>query len=80
MGILVVEDEGEDQIMLQRRYPDADIRVESSELDVITTVVDIVRDLDPDILTGYEVHSSSWGYLIERSRHLFGIPIKGRLI
>ena len=34
-------------------------------------VVDIVRQFDPDILTGYEVHNASWGYLIERSRMKF---------
>ena len=31
-------------------------------------MVDIVRGYDPDILTGYEVHGSSWGYMIERAR------------
>lgn len=41
---------------------------ESSELDLINRLVDIVRDHDPDILTGYEVHNGSWGYMIERSR------------
>lgn len=41
---------------------------ESNELDLINRVVDIVRDHDPDILTGYEVHNGSWGYMIERSR------------
>ncbi|KAI9824671.1 MAG: hypothetical protein M1819_000824 [Sarea resinae] len=41
---------------------------ESSELDLFTRMVDIVRYHDPDILTGYEVHGSSWGYLIERAR------------
>ncbi|KAI9825156.1 MAG: DNA polymerase zeta [Phylliscum demangeonii] len=41
---------------------------ESSELDLINRIVDIVRQQDPDILTGYEVHGGSWGYLIERAR------------
>jgi DNA polymerase zeta len=41
---------------------------EEDELDLINRVVDIVRRFDPDILTGYEVHNSSWGYLIERAR------------
>ena len=39
-----------------------------NELDLINRMVDIVRDYDPDILTGYEVHNGSWGYLIERAR------------
>ena len=46
----------------------AEVEGESSELDLINRIVDIVRTCDPDILTGYEVHSSSWGYVIERAR------------
>ncbi|PNH39290.1 hypothetical protein VD0004_g7601 [Verticillium dahliae] len=38
------------------------------ELDLFVRMVEIVRTHDPDILTGYEVHGSSWGYLIERAR------------
>lgn len=41
---------------------------ESSELDVMVRMVEVVRTHDPDILTGYEVHGSSWGYLVERAR------------
>ncbi|EMC98032.1 hypothetical protein BAUCODRAFT_120942 [Baudoinia panamericana UAMH 10762] len=44
------------------------IDAEDSELDVINRMVEIVRTYDPDILTGFEVHNSSWGYLIERAR------------
>lgn len=46
----------------------ADVEVEVTELDLLTKIVDIVRFYDPDILTGYEVHNGSWGYLIERAR------------
>ncbi|KAI9769189.1 MAG: DNA polymerase zeta, partial [Candelina submexicana] len=45
-----------------------DVEEEPSELDLINRMVDIVRHHDPDILTGYEVHGGSWGYLIERAR------------
>jgi DNA polymerase zeta len=48
-----------------------DIEQEPTELDLINRLVDIVRSHDPDILTGYEVHNSSWGYLIERARHKY---------
>lgn len=50
------------------RSTDNDVEEESTELDLLTRLVDIVRLYDPDILTGYEVHNSSWGYLIERAR------------
>jgi len=41
-------------------------------LDLITRLTDIVRRYDPDILAGYEVQSSSWGYVIERARLHYG--------
>lgn len=45
-----------------------DVEHQPTELDLINRVVDIVRFYDPDIITGYEVHNNSWGYLIERAR------------
>ncbi|KAF7960540.1 hypothetical protein EAE96_000220 [Botrytis aclada] len=45
-----------------------EVHVETSELDLLVRMVEIVREYDPDILTGFEVHSGSWGYLIERAR------------
>ncbi|KAK4232294.1 hypothetical protein QBC38DRAFT_352795 [Podospora fimiseda] len=40
---------------------------EPTELDLLLKLVQIVRTHDPDILTGYEVHGTSWGYLVERA-------------
>lgn len=48
-----------------------EINEESSELDLLIRMVDIVRHHDPDILTGYEVHGGSWGYMIERARYKY---------
>lgn len=45
-----------------------EVHVETSELDLLVRIVEIVREYDPDILTGFEVHGGSWGYLIERAR------------
>lgn len=56
----------------------ADVQVdeEEDELDLINQMVYIVRSHDPDILTGFEVHHGSWGYLIERARlqYEFDLP------
>ena len=52
-------------------YADVSVEVEETELDLINRMVDIVRDYDPDILTGFEVHNSSWGYIIERARRQY---------
>lgn len=53
-----------------------EVEAEDDELDLLNRMVDIVRALDPDILTGFEVHNSSWGYLIERARlvYEFNLP------
>ncbi|KAK6615056.1 DNA polymerase zeta catalytic subunit [Botrytis cinerea] len=45
-----------------------EVHAETSELDLLVRIVEIVRECDPDILTGFEVHGGSWGYLIERAR------------
>lgn len=70
VGILALSDDG---IMAGRIAKELSVEVEYeiTELDLINRLVDIVREFDPDILTGYEVHNGSWGYLIERARVQF---------
>lgn len=48
---------------------------EPTELDLINRLVDIVRLHDPDIITGYEVHNSSWGYVIERAKKKYDFDL-----
>ncbi|KAI9193679.1 putative DNA polymerase zeta catalytic subunit [Polychytrium aggregatum] len=38
-----------------------------SEKELIEFVIKIVRESDPDILLGFEIHMASWGYLAERA-------------
>lgn len=52
-----------------------DIEHEPTELDLINRLVDLVRYYDPDIITGYEVHNASWGYVIERARKKYDFDI-----
>ncbi|KAF7587580.1 DNA polymerase zeta [Aspergillus hancockii] len=52
-----------------------DLEHEPTELDLINRLVDIVRQYDPDIITGYEVHNGSWGYVIERARKKYDFDI-----
>ena len=77
MGILVLsKDDGVvDRIRLAVGN-DVQLDAEEDELNLLNTTVDIVRALDPDILTGFEVHNNSWGYLIERARlqYEFNLP------
>ncbi|KAI9819216.1 MAG: DNA polymerase zeta [Pycnora praestabilis] len=67
LGILALSEQGGLARGIGRQVA-VDVEEESTELDLINRMVDIVRNHDPDILTGYEVHGGSWGYMIERAR------------
>lgn len=43
-----------------------------SELDLLNWVIDCVKGWDPDVLAGWELHNSSWGYLASRANEAFG--------
>ncbi|KAL1981232.1 hypothetical protein VTN96DRAFT_2945 [Rasamsonia emersonii] len=73
VGILAQS--GSDALGKVARSITVDFEREPTELDLITRLVDIVRYYDPDILTGYEVHNSSWGYLIERARYKYDLDL-----
>ncbi|KAI0805111.1 DNA polymerase family B [Xylaria sp. FL0064] len=66
-GVIALSEDG---FLAQRmrRLTNTEIIEESSELDLMVRMVEIVRTHDPDVLTGYEVHESSWGFLVERAR------------
>jgi len=66
-GIIVLSENGSLAERVRRQTPTA-VLEESSELDLMVRMVEVVRSHDPDVLTGYEVHGGSWGYLIERAR------------
>ena len=69
-GLLVLSED--DGLCQQISHPDAVVvESESNELELLNRMVDIIREYDPDILTGYEVHDSSWGYVIERARYRY---------
>jgi DNA polymerase zeta len=67
VGIVVLSEDGVVSNKISRQV-DVEVQEETSELDLLIRMVEIVRSHDPDILTGYEVHGASWGYLIERAR------------
>ncbi|KAH6630128.1 hypothetical protein B0J18DRAFT_420267, partial [Chaetomium sp. MPI-SDFR-AT-0129] len=70
---IVVLSAGDGRLAQQIRSQTTGVEVdeENSELDLMVKMVDIVRAHDPDILTGYEVHGGSWGYLVERAMHKY---------
>jgi DNA polymerase zeta len=67
LGIVVLSEDGVAAARIAKQSG-LDVVSEDSELDLMIRMVEIVRNHDPDILTGYEVHGGSWGYLIERAR------------
>ncbi|KAJ6264149.1 DNA polymerase zeta catalytic subunit [Drechslerella dactyloides] len=69
-GALILSESEFDADRLRKQLT-IEVERETTELDLLLALVRVVRDLDPDIITGYEVHNSSWGYLIERARHKY---------
>ena len=67
IGILALSEDGGLAHKISQ-HTAVEVEEEHTEIDLITRIVDIVRAYDPDILTGYEVHGGSWGYMIERAR------------
>ncbi|KAI0068183.1 hypothetical protein BV25DRAFT_1793280 [Artomyces pyxidatus] len=62
----------------QRGFRGFSFEVVDDELDLLNKVVDTVLDLDPDIVAGWEIQGSSWGYLSARGRH-FGFDISEQM-
>lgn len=69
-GIVVVSEDGEIAQRI-RHHTKVEVTEEPSELDAMVRMIEIVRTHDPDVLAGFEVHGSSWGYLVERARHKY---------
>lgn len=49
------------------------------ELGMLKAFAGLVRGFDPDIVSGYEVHSASWGYLIDRSKLVYSFDFLAEL-
>ena len=47
----------------------------SNERELFDTLISFVRNLDPDILCGWEIQKSSWGYAVQRAKYLFNRDI-----
>lgn len=55
----------------QRRLRDMKLEILMNELDLLNRLIDLTVEIDPDILTGWEVQAASWGYLEARG-HIYG--------
>lgn len=54
------------------------IQAFDTEMDLVIALISLVEFVDPDILAGFEVNSSSWGYIIERFRKVYKIDVLQR--
>ncbi|KAG7917801.1 hypothetical protein KL927_002544 [Ogataea polymorpha] len=62
-----------------RKHINFPVQTFSSEVDMVRELVSLVELVDPDILSGYEIHSASWGYLLERFRQVHKMDLAVRL-
>lgn len=51
------------------------VEIFRNEKSMIDKLIKIVESFDPDILSGYEINASSWGYVIERFRNVYEINL-----
>lgn len=51
-----------------KRIRDFPLDFVDTELDLLNRISDIVAEFDPDILTGWDVQRTSWGYLNSRAK------------
>lgn len=75
-GILVVKNPQFDP----RRLGDIHVDEYDDELELVHSLVDLVHELDPDILAGWEIQRSSWGYLATRGREYGDFIIRKSVI
>ncbi|GAA5969258.1 hypothetical protein JCM11641_007531 [Rhodosporidiobolus odoratus] len=81
VGVIAIGEEDE----LRRKLGTAAYTIETveDERELVELLIEKVRfEWDPDCFAGYEVHHSSWGYLLERANHAFDwnlVPELGRV-
>ncbi|KAF8436342.1 hypothetical protein L210DRAFT_3648102 [Boletus edulis BED1] len=69
-GILVVHSPQ----LNPHRLHDYSLEVFSDELDLINRIIDIIVNVDPDILVGWEVQATPWGYISFRGSQ-YGLDV-----
>ncbi|KAI8870854.1 DNA/RNA polymerase, partial [Ramicandelaber brevisporus] len=71
-GVIVVDPHGH---FARLGNPGALVFRVPSEFDLISEICTIVKHVDPDILVGFDVQRSSWGYLLERALFTFNLNL-----
>lgn len=73
-GILLVDNDN--SIKLHEDFTGGvPIMTYENEFDMFDALTDLILLFDPDLLSGYEIHNSSWGYIFERSVNIHNFNI-----
>lgn len=68
VGMIIVAGDGVD--VARYALGDYGVEVVETELDLLNNLIEKVRAWDPEVLTGFELESWSWGYVMYRGREL----------
>ncbi|KAI0078881.1 hypothetical protein K474DRAFT_778270 [Panus rudis PR-1116 ss-1] len=63
-GVIVVRNKQ----LHERKLRNCNLDVVDDELGLLNRIVDVVHELDPDVLVGWDVQVGSWGYLDARGK------------
>lgn len=77
-GILAVVDPAADPHLANniiQGAADVPVAFYKTEMDMFEALIDLVLFFDTDVLSGFEIHDGSWGYIIERCRRNYKIEI-----
>lgn len=77
-GVLAVVDSAADPDLANHIIQgagDVPVALYDTEMDMFDALTDLVLFFDTDILSGFEIHDGSWGYIIERCRRHYRIEI-----
>ncbi|CAI4053009.1 hypothetical protein SKDZ_16G1080 [Saccharomyces kudriavzevii ZP591] len=81
-GIMIVHKDFKDSIFpsqIQRCVDNIPVMFYETEYDMFEALTDLVLLFDPDILSGFEIHNFSWGYIIERCQKIHQFDIVNEL-
>jgi DNA polymerase elongation subunit (family B) len=70
---MIVLDDGRTKLSKNGRYPGlANIEFVEDELSLFRALEQVVLELDPDVLTSFELQNDGWGFISARYRYEFG--------
>ncbi|CAL1214911.1 unnamed protein product [Candida parapsilosis] len=80
-GVLVLNNNNYNVELFTRMSKSLGLFIElfDEETKMVEKLIEFVGIYDPDILSGYEVNSMSWGYVVERFREVYQLNIMSKL-